>query len=111
MARIACAKSSTRWIARHVARLEMHLGDALIVALDEAVENFGEEAPLLAAEPAHDAEIDRDDAALGVDEEIALMHVGVKEAVAQGVAQERLDQRAPELGRIEAERRRGARDR
>ena len=32
MARIACAKSSTRWIARHVAGLEMHFGDAQVVA-------------------------------------------------------------------------------
>ena len=37
----------------------------------------------------------------GIDEQIALMHVGVKQAVAQGVAQERLDQAAPELRRIE----------
>ena len=44
-----------------------------------------------------------DDAPLGVDEEIALMHVGVEEAVAQRVAQERLDQRPAELGRVEAE--------
>ena len=89
--------------ARHVARLEMHLGDPQIVVADEAVEDLGEKAALLAAEPAHDAEIERDDAALGVDEEIALMHVGVEEAVAQGVAQEGLDQLAPERGRIEAE--------
>ena len=68
---------------RHIAGLEMDLRDALIVAPDEAVKDLGEEPPLLAAEPAHDAEIDRDDAARVVDEEIALMHVGVKEAVAQ----------------------------
>ena len=89
----------------------MDFRDAAVVAADEAVEDFGEEPPLLAAEPAHDAEIDRDDAPLGVDEEIALMHVGVEEAVAQRVAQERLDQ-AP--GRAWARRsrvRRGARDR
>ncbi len=38
----------------------------------------------------------------GVDEEIALVHVGVKEAVVQGVAQKRLDEPAPERGRVEA---------
>ena len=58
MARIACAKSSTAWCAGHVAGLEMHLGDAAIVARDEAEQDFGEEAPLLRPEPAHDAEID-----------------------------------------------------
>ena len=88
---------------RHVARFEMNLGDAPIVALDEAVENLGEEAALLAPEPAHDAKIDDDDAPLGVDEEIALMHVGVKEAVAQGMAQERLNERPPERRRIETQ--------
>ena len=87
----------------HVARLEMDLGDAQIVAADEAVEDLGEKAALLAAEPAHDAEIDGDDPALGVDEKIALVHVGVEEAVAQGVAQERLDQRARQRWRIEPE--------
>ena len=43
---------------------------------------LGEEQPLLRPEPAHDAEIDRDQPALRVDEQIARMHVGVKEAVA-----------------------------
>ncbi len=66
----------------------MHLGDAAVVARDEAVEDFGEEAPLLRPEPPHDAEIDRDDAPGVVDEQIAGMHVGVEEAVAQRVAQE-----------------------
>ncbi len=35
--------------ARDVAGLEMHLGDAAIVARDEAVENLGEEAPFACA--------------------------------------------------------------
>ena len=80
-----------------------------VVARDEAIEDFGEEPSLLEAEPTHDAEIDRDDAPLRVDEEIALMHVGVEEAVAQRMAQERLDQRRAELRRIESEL--GERDR
>ena len=78
---------------RHVAGLEMHLGDATVVARDEAVEDFGQEAPLLLAEPAGNAEIDRNDGAVRLDEQIAGMHVGVEEAVAQRVAQEGLDQR------------------
>ena len=47
-------------------------------------------------EPAHDAEIDGDDAAFGVDEQISRMHVGVEEAVAHGVAKEGLHQTRPE---------------
>ena len=36
-----------RMVRRHVAGLEVHFGDAQIVAGDEAVENLGEEAPFL----------------------------------------------------------------
>ena len=54
------------------------------------------------AEPAHDAEIDRDEAALGVDEEVPGMHVGVEEAVPDRVAQEGLDDRAAERGPVVA---------
>ena len=71
-----------RMVARHVAGVEMDLRGALIVARDEAEQDFGEEAALLRAEPAHDAEVDRDQPAVGVDEQIAGMHVGVEEAVA-----------------------------
>ena len=102
MARIACAKLSTEWCARHVAGLEMHLGGALIVAGDEAVEDLGEEAALLRPEPAHDAEVDRDQLAVVVDEQVAGMHVGVEEAVAQRVAQEGLDHGAGERLEVEA---------
>ena len=63
IARIAWAKSSTRWTCGHVARLEMDFRDPPIVAPDEAEQDLGEEAALLPAEAAHDAEIDRDDAA------------------------------------------------
>ena len=73
----------------------------MIVAGDEAVEDLGEEAPLLRREPAHDAEIDRDDAAVGVDEQVARMHVGMEEAVAQRMAQEGLHQRAAERRQVE----------
>ena len=90
-----------RVMARHIAGLEMHFGDAAIVAGDEAQENFGQKAPLLLAEPAHNAEIDGDEAAGIVEEQVAGMHVGMKEAVAKRVAQETLDHLAPELGQID----------
>ena len=86
----------------HIARLEMHLRDAVIIAADETVENLGEEAALRLAEAAHDTEIDGDDVAGLVDKEIALVHVGVEEAVAQRLAQERLHQPAGEQGQVVA---------
>src|SRR5919108_428561 len=76
-------------------------GDAAVVARDEAQENFGEETPLLHAEPAHDAEIDRHQPAGIVEKQIAGMHVGMKEAVAQRVAQETLDHLASKVGQID----------
>ena len=71
-------------------------GGAVIVARDEAVQDLGQETPLLGPEPPHDAEVDRDDAALPVDQQVALVHVGVEEAVAHGVAQERAQRREAE---------------
>ena len=93
-----------RMMRRHVAGLEMHLRHAQVIAADEAQKNFGEEAPLLHAEPAHDAEIDGDEPALRIHEQVAGMHVGVEIAVADGVAQEGLDHRAPERHPVEARR-------
>ena len=88
----------------------MDLGDAAVVAADEAEEDLGEEAPLGLAEPAHDAEIDGDDVAGLVDEEIALVHVGMEEAVAERLAEERLHQPSRQRRQVVAggaERRRG----
>ena len=85
---------------RHVARLEMHLGDALVIARDEAVEDLGQEAALLQPEPPHDAEVDRDEAPLPVDEQVALVHVGMEQAVAHRVTQEALDDDGAELGHL-----------
>src|SRR5450759_2115847 len=78
-------------MVRHIAGVEMHLRGAHIIAGDEAEQDFGQEAPLLRPQPSHDAEVDRDQPAFVVDEQVARMHVGVKEAVAQGMAQEALD--------------------
>ena len=95
-------KAFDRMLPRHVPGLEVHLGGALVVAGDEAEQNFGEEAPLLRPEPAHDAEVDRDQFAGVVDEQIAGMHVGMEEAVAQGMPQKALDHRAGEAPEIES---------
>src|SRR5947209_15235781 len=89
---------------RYVARLVMHFGDAQIIARDEAVEDFGEEAPLLDAEAAHNTEIDGDEPSVTVGEQIALVHVGMKEAVAQRVAQKRLQDGGAERRQVVARR-------
>ena len=74
----------------------------MVIARDEAVQDFREEQTLLDAEPAHDAEIDGNEPAVIVDEQIPRMHVGVKEAIAQRVAEEGLDQRPCQLRQVEA---------
>ena len=83
----------------------MELGHLAVVAGDEAVDDVGEEAPLLARDPAHDAEIDGDDVAgLGIGEEIARMHVGMEVAVADRVPEEVLQEVPRQLLAVEAGR-------
>src|SRR5262245_11340215 len=85
-----------RMMRRHIASLEMHFSGAEIVSGDEAEQDLGEESSFVWAQPSHDAKVDRDQPSLGVDEEIARMHVGMKKAVPKCVAQEGLDQSAAE---------------
>ena len=91
-----------RMFRRYVAGVEMHLCDAQVVARDETVENFGEEAPLLRTQPPHDAEVYGSELAVVVDEQVARMHVGMEKAVAHGVAQERLNDDLSELRQVVA---------
>ena len=70
----------------------MDFGDAPVIAGEEAVEDLGEPDPRLAVDPAHDAEIDRGEPAVGKREEIALVEVGVEEAVDHRLAQEGADE-------------------
>ena len=80
----------------------MNLGRSVVVAGDEPVQDFGKKQAFLRAEPAHDAEIDGNEPPVIVDEQISRVHVSVKEAVAQRVAEKRLDQRTRELRQVEA---------
>ena len=80
----------------------MHLRGALIVASNEAEQDLGQEAALFGPQPSHDAEVDRDQTAVVVDEQIAGMHVGVEEAIAQRVPQEALEHSVAERRQIEA---------
>src|ERR1700685_1351668 len=57
-----------RMMRRHIAGFEMHFGDALIVAVDEAVQNLGKKQTFLDTQPAHDAAVDGDQTDAGVAE-------------------------------------------
>src|SRR3546814_13456583 len=83
---------TTLFRSRHIWRLEMDFRHAAVIAGDEAVEDLREPHPRPPVDPAHDAEIDRDDVAIGGDEQIALMHVGMEEAFGERLAQEGVDQ-------------------
>ena len=75
---------------RHEAHLEMHFGHALVIARNEAAQSLGQEPPHARVQPPHDAEIDRAQSPLGIDEQVSRVHVGVEETVAQRLCQERL---------------------
>src|SRR5262249_41851297 len=87
---------------RDIASFEMNLGGAVIVAGDEAMEDLRGKKAVPDSKPAHNAEIDCDQPALVIDEQISWMHVGVKEAVAQRVAQESLNKRTCQLRQVKA---------
>ncbi len=100
-----------RMMRRHVARPEVHLRRAPVIARDETVQDLREEPALLVPEPAHDAEIDGDDVARLVDEQVALVHVGVEEAVPHRVREETAEHDEAERLEIVAVRAQRARDR
>ena len=77
-------------VCGHIACLEMHLCDAAVIFLDEAIENFGIDAAGIFIQPAHDAEIIGDHCPIAADLEVALVHVSMKIPVAQGMAEEQL---------------------
>ena len=67
----------------------MDVGDAHVIAGEEPEQHLGEVAPGRAIEPAHDAEVDGDEVAGGIDEQISRVQIGVKEAVAKHLVEDR----------------------
>ena len=65
---------------------------------------FGIGAAGIGIDPAHDAEIEGDDPAIRRDLHIALVHVAVKEPVAQRVAQEQRQHAGAKLAPVNAKR-------
>ena len=68
----------------------MHLGDAAVVTANEADQDLGIDAAGIFVDMPHDAEVIGDDIARGGHLQVALVHVGVEEPVAQRVAEEKL---------------------
>ena len=66
----------------------MHFGDAHIIALQEAPEDFRQEAPLGQANAPDNAEIDEGDPAVRRQDQVSLMHVGMEDAMLDGRRQE-----------------------
>ena len=56
--------------------------------MQKAHQDLGQMAPRRQVEPTHDAEIERDDGAVGADQHVAGVHVGVEEAVAKHLVEE-----------------------
>ena len=86
--RSAWTKRRLRGPPRHVAGLEMDVRHALVVADQEAQQHLGQIAPGLGVEPAHDPEIDGDDIAVRVHQQVAGVQVGVEEAVPEDLVEE-----------------------
>ena len=84
----------------HILRLEMDFGDAAVVAGGQAIEDFGQPLPRAAVDPAHDAEVDRGDGPVRLDEQVALVHVGMEESGADRLAEEGEHQPLGERGQI-----------
>src|SRR5260370_33628563 len=79
-----------RLVGWHVAGAELDLSHRAVIAAQEGDQKLGEIAAGVLVDAAHDAEIDRYDVAGAVDESVAAMHVGMEEAVAEHLVEERL---------------------
>ena len=101
-ARIAASNSSTRVPARHPARVEVRLRDAPVVAVEEGEEVLRQVVLVDLGERAHDAEVERDVAAVVGDQDVARVHVGVEEAVAEHLGEEDLHAGARERRNVDA---------
>ena len=75
---------------RNPAGAQVGIGHGMIVAIEKREEIFREIALVLLAQRAHDPEIHRAVLALGRDEDITRMHVGVEKPVAERLREENL---------------------
>ncbi len=66
----------------------MDFRDALVVALEEALQDLGKEDPLGHADAAHDAEIHQHQAPVRREDHVPFVQVGMEEAVIQRAGEE-----------------------
>src|SRR6266705_210836 len=84
-------------VGGHPAGFKVRLRHAPVVALEKSEEILREVLLVDLGERAHDAEVERDVAAFGRDQDVSRVHVGVEEAVAEHLGEENLDSGASEL--------------
>ena len=85
----------------HPARFDVHFSDAPIVAPEKSEEVVRQIMFVDRRQRAHDAEVERDVLAVGGDEYVARMHVGMKKTVAEDLGEKYFDARARELLQID----------
>ena len=73
------------------ARLHVELGDPPVVPVEEGQQVLRQVAFVFLGQGAHDAEVDRDVAPVGFDEDVARVHVGVEKVVLEDLGEEDLD--------------------
>ena len=92
-------------IARHPARLDVRLGDALVIATEEGEEVLREVIAINIGQRADDAEIERDVLPKRprriAHKNVARVHVGMEEAVAEHLGEKDLDPGARQLLEID----------
>ena len=66
----------------------MHFRDALVVALEEALEDLGEEYPLVHPDAAHDAVVDQHQPPIRRQDHVPFVQVGMEEAVVERAGEE-----------------------
>src|SRR5258706_4375969 len=91
-------------IGRNPARLDMYFRDAPVIAPEKGEEVLREVVLVHLVERAHDAEVERDVAAVGRHQDVPRVHVGVKEPVAENLREENLDAGTRELRDLDAQR-------
>ncbi len=89
-------------LGRRPARFDMHLGDTLVVAAEEGEKVVRQIILVDVGERADDAEIQCHILAIGGDEDVARMHVGMKEAIAEHLGEEDFHTIARQLLEIDA---------
>ena len=72
-------------VRRHVAGIKMNLRCQHVIAGDEPMKDLSQEAALDFAQSSNNTEINRHQRAIWLNQQVALVHIGMKETVAHGL--------------------------